>query len=81
MALHGLQAVQDALVLAYDENMIDDEEFVVLYDYNLSKPLYPYWKFDAFNFDSWSEVECETELRFKKNDVVSLMTCLQIFFP
>ena len=28
--------------------------------------------------DSWSEVEGETEPRFKKNDVESLMTCLNI---
>ena len=75
---HGLEAVRNALLLAYDENIIDDEEFALLYDYNQSKPLYPYWKFDAFNFDSWNEVECETELRFKKNDLASLMDCLQI---
>ena len=50
----------------------------LLYDYNQSKPLYPYWKFDTFNFDSWNEAECETELRFKKNDLASLMDYLQI---
>ena len=45
MAL-GLQAARDALILAYDQNVIDDEEFALLYDYNQLKPLYPYWKFD-----------------------------------
>ena len=42
MAL-GLEAVRDALLLAYNESIIDDEEFALLYDYNQSKPLYPYW--------------------------------------
>ena len=77
MAL-GLEAVRDALLLAYNESIIDDEEFALLYDYNQSKPLYPYWMFDAFTFDSWNEAECEIELRFKNNDLASLMDYLQI---
>ena len=76
--VYGLEAVRDALLLAYNESIIDDEEFALLYDCNQSKPLYPYWKFDAFNFDCWNEAECETELRFKKNDLASLMDYLQI---
>ena len=34
MAVGGLQAVRDALIFAYAENVIDDEEFALLYDYN-----------------------------------------------
>jgi SOS response regulatory protein OraA/RecX len=31
MAVGGLQAVRDALIFAYAENLIDDEEFALLY--------------------------------------------------
>jgi hypothetical protein len=34
MAVGGLQAVRDALIFAYAENLIDDEEFALLYDHN-----------------------------------------------
>jgi hypothetical protein len=54
MAVGGLQAVRDALIFAYAENLIDDEEFALLYDHNRSKPLFPYWKFDEFNLDTWT---------------------------
>jgi hypothetical protein len=78
MAVGGLQAVRDALIFAYAENLIDDEEFALLYDHNRSKPLFPYWKFDEFNLDTWSDVECETELRFEKKDLASLKQSLRI---
>ena len=78
MAVGGLQAVRDALIFAYAENLIDDEEFALLYDHNRSKPLFPYWKFDEFNLDTWSDVECETELRFAKKDLASLKQSLRI---
>ena len=78
MADGGLHATHDALMLAYDENFIDDEEFVLLFNYNRSKALFPYWKFENFNLDSWDDVECKTELRFEKSDLHLLMQCLQI---
>ncbi|CAB3982193.1 Hypothetical predicted protein [Paramuricea clavata] len=76
MAVGGLQAVPDALIFAYAENLIDEEEFALLYDHNRSKPLFPYWKFYEFNLDTWSDVECETELQFKKKDLASLKQSL-----
>ena len=78
MAVGGLQAVRDALIFAYAENVIDDEEFALLYDYNRSKPLFPHWKFEDFDLGTWDEVECRTELRFGKNDLPLLLRCLQI---
>ena len=47
----GLQSIRDDLTLAYAENCIGDAEFVLLYEYNRSKPVFPYWKFNAFNLD------------------------------
>lgn len=78
MAGGGLQAVRDALIFAYAENYISDGEFALLYDYNRSKPVFPYWKFDKFNLENWCVEECHTELRFAKSDLEQLMQCLQI---
>ena len=78
MASGGLKAVHDALTFAYVADVIDIEEFVFLHDYNRSKPVFPYWKFGEFNLEDWDDVEYHTELRFAKNDLHSLLHCLQI---
>ena len=78
MAVGGLQAVRDALTFAYAENVIDDVEFALLYDYNRSKPIFPYWKYEEFDVETWDDVECRTELRFDKDYLQSLIRCLQI---
>ena len=78
MAVRGLQAARDALTFAYADHLIDDVEFALLFDYNLSKSIYPYWKYEEFDFQTWDEVECRTELRFDKNDLPLLMRYLQI---
>ena len=42
MALGGLQSVCDALMLARHQQYISDTEFILLFECNLSKPLFPY---------------------------------------
>ena len=76
--LHSLQTVRDASVLAREGQYISDAEFILLYDYNWSKPLFPYWKFDQFNIDSCDDEECRTELRFAKENLPVLNTVLRI---
>lgn len=68
---HGLQSVRDALILARTQRYITDAEFILLYDHNWSKPLFPYWKFEPFNVDTWDDEECRTELRFAKGELPS----------
>lgn len=72
----GLRHVRDALVIAHDEGIIDDEEFVVLYEENFSREIFPYWKYDKFNLDNWDGTECQTELRFAKSHLDSLLHVL-----
>lgn len=44
---------REALLLANDLDLIDDEEMLLLYDLNTSKNLdIPYWKYDKFELDS-----------------------------
>ena len=42
MANGGLRSVREALLLAYGTNVIDSVEFVVFYDANSSRELFPY---------------------------------------
>lgn len=37
----GLQSVRRALAIVYAETYVTAEEFVLLYDYNRSKPVFP----------------------------------------
>ena len=59
-------------------DVIDDDEFVLLYDAYSSKPIFPYWKFPRLSVDEWSDVECKTELRFAKKHLPELCECLGI---
>jgi len=48
-------SVRDALVIAYSQNIIDDVEFALLYDANMSKPVFPHSIFERFNIDNWAD--------------------------
>ena len=74
----GLQSVREALILSFDQNIIDENDFVLLYDVNKSRELFPYWKFCFWNLESWDDTECRTELRFEKNDLLDLLVTLGI---
>ena len=51
-------------------NMIDDEEFILLYDLNRShNPDLPYWNYENFDLDNLLDEECKAEFRFFKNDI------------
>ena len=78
MACSGLSAVREALIIANAEEIIDEEDFVYLYDAFSSRPVYPYWKFEKFDENVWSDTECKTELRFAKDDLDLLFECLEI---
>ena len=74
----GLKAARDALCIAYDQNLIDQFQFAFLYDANKSREIFPYWKYEQFDFSVWDNTECKTELRFAKNDVPILFDVLGI---
>lgn len=77
-AARGLQSARNILVLAYADDVIDDEEFLLLHEQNLSRQLFPYWKFNRFDLDTWDNVQCNSELRFKKEDIFRLYNVLEI---
>ena len=47
----SLRAVREQILFAYAENITDADEFLLLYDANQSKPIYPYWKYIGNTLD------------------------------
>ena len=73
----NLRETRISLLYAYYSSVINDEEFVLLYDINTAKSGdFPYWNYEAFELDSMSDDECQAEFRFYKNDVYDLMAVL-----
>ena len=54
------------------------EDYVYLYSTNQSREIFPYWKFNNFDFESWDDTECHKELRFRKDDIANLFVCFGI---
>lgn len=70
MAGGGLRAARDALVTANAYDLIDDDEFVLLYYSHSSKAIFPYWKFPKFDADAWSEfIHFKSQLRINMSAV------------
>ena len=68
---------RDALMLANDMTLIDNEELLLLYDLNSSKNLdLPYWRYDKFDHDTLTDAECKSEFRFLKHDIYTLLEVL-----
>ena len=58
------------LLDSYDNGVIDEDEFVFLYDLNTSKnPVFPYENYDALELENVDAADCKAEFRFE-------LTCL-----
>ena len=68
------------IVIAYAENLLTNEEFLVLYEAN--KPVnleLPYYEWEEFNLEeNISEAECKAEFRFERGDIEHLADVLQL---
>ena len=75
----SIREIREALLLTYDQQLINDEEFVLLYDLKASKnPDYLHWNYDRFDLNNWTDDECITYLIFYKSDVYRLTNMLNI---
>ena len=75
----ALSEVRNHLLMFQDEGLINDEEFLLLYDLNRSNNLdLPYDSYSAFDFDDLQDDECLSEFRFYKNDLPFLAEVLGI---
>ena len=52
--------VRNALVIAYADGLLNDDEIFFLYNYYQPvNPSIPYWNFDPFCLDVFDSCECE----------------------
>ncbi|CAB4033906.1 Hypothetical predicted protein [Paramuricea clavata] len=73
------RTVRDHLLYAHSESLIDDEEFILLFDlYTAKSPDLPYWKYDEFDLDKLSDDECITEFRFLKGHIYILVDAMKL---
>ena len=62
-----IEAVRNELLLTYDKGVIDDEEFVLLWDCNKSKNAnFSYEDYANLDLDCIAEAKCKTEFRVEK---------------
>ena len=63
----SLKDVREQLLLAFDNNIISEEEFMLLYDVNRSTNAeYSHWDYSLFYLQSFPEAEFSAEFHFKK---------------
>ena len=75
----GFREVREALLLAHNNNFINDEELLLLYDLFRSKNLdLPYWRYNMFDLDRLDDSECLANFQFNKGDIYNLKEKLQI---
>lgn len=67
------------IIQSYDDELIDDDEFLLLYNAYISKnPEFPYDENRKFDLDEMDEFECKAEFRFEKTDIPLLAEVLGI---
>ena len=71
--------LRKALMLSYEENIISDEEFLLLYDeYSSKNPEFQYSDYERFDLDKLGDAECKANFRVEKRDLPALAEALQI---
>lgn len=70
---------RENFLLLRDEGIIDDDEFLLLWEINNSSNLhFPVHDYPRFDLESKDEVECKAEFRFEKKNLAALAEALQI---
>ena len=64
-------------LLAHDQNIINDEEFILFYDINTSSNLgFSYWQYPSFNLEDVSDAVCTASFVFFKQMYINwLKSC------
>ena len=74
----SLKALRNQLVLSYAENVIDSEDLILLYDANMSKGIYLYWKYSHFYIKTFDDEQGIVDFRFSKTHLDTLPDVLNI---
>lgn len=75
----SLKNVQECILLSYTQNLLDDEEFCLLYNANSSNYLvFDHKQYSKFTLEVISEEECLASFRFRKLDIPYLAHTLRL---
>ena len=71
--------IRDTCLGTYSFDIIDDTEFVLLYDFHKSKnPGTPYWRYEKYDLEKLNDDQCKVTFRFSKNHMYDLKETLNI---
>ena len=77
--MSSLRNLRNALLISHSTNLINDEEFFMLYDHNISKnPDFSYGNYQQFHLENLSDEEYESEFRFYKNGIYFFKEAIHI---
>ena len=69
----------EALVCAFSDGVISEEEFLIHYEEHESTNLYfPHWEYEPFSLDIFDSSEARAEFRVDKEDIPLLVNALQV---
>ena len=75
--MRNFRETKETLLHAHSDNVIDDEEFVLLFDLNTSKnPDIEYWKYHTFDLNSYGDDDVVAQFRFMKRGIPCLRDAL-----
>lgn len=78
----SLGQLRNGILLAYGNNVINTEEFLLLFEAFQSRRVeIPYWNYERFNLDRLTTDECKAEFRFHKTDLLKLLEVLRLPDP
>ena len=77
--MYSFRQTRQQLAIALDANIVNDEEFLLLWDANMSKnPDFPVTVYPKFNLDEKDVAEVKAEFRFEQKDIRLLYEVLRI---
>ena len=76
MSFHELR---EALVCAFSDGVISEEEFLIFYEeYESTNLNFPHWEYEPFSLDNFDSSEGRAEFRVDKEDIPLLVNALQV---
>ena len=74
----NIREAQNILLHCHAYNLIEDEEFILLYDVKEpANPEFPYKTYPPFDLEKFSDDEYNAEFRFTKNNIYSIVNALR----
>jgi len=78
-AMSLFKAVQEMLLFCLEEEIIDDEEFAVLYEeYTPQNLPFSHCQYETFSLLNKDSAECKTDFRLEKADIPFLIDALRL---